>query len=135
MKRLTIAVALAAAVGALAGCEQKTPEQAAADKARYPATFVEVIHDDTRNVTCWEYGGTNGGISCLPDWMLTPPRIPVSAATNADGTPCTNKVCAAFAQRRDAQACAMGELTGPACDAWRERSRQAREALGLGVKP
>ncbi|HGY9625397.1 TPA: hypothetical protein ACOJM5_001758 [Pseudomonas putida] len=35
-----------------------------------PDTHVEVMHDDHRQVTCWKYGASNGGISCLPDWML-----------------------------------------------------------------
>ena len=32
---------------------------------------VTVIHDNSRNVTCWVFDGVkSGGISCLPDWML-----------------------------------------------------------------
>ena len=30
-----------------------------------------VWHDHVRHVTCWEHGG---GMSCLPDWQLTPPE-------------------------------------------------------------
>ncbi|MNP77029.1 hypothetical protein D3C76_1743760 [compost metagenome] len=43
-----------------------TPERVAYIRAQN----VEVMHDDQRQATCWMYGGTNGGISCLPDWML-----------------------------------------------------------------
>ena len=35
-----------------------------------------VLHDDERNVTCWILSSDNGGgISCIPDWQLTPPAI------------------------------------------------------------
>ena len=31
------------------------------------------IHDNKDNVTCWIYrGGQRGGISCIPDYMLSP---------------------------------------------------------------
>lgn len=38
---------------------------------------VTVIHDDKRNVTCWVYStlSAGSGISCTPDWMLTPPKV------------------------------------------------------------
>ena len=58
------AAALAAALLALAGCKVET--QPTAGDARHVTTF----HDDARGVTCWLYGSTNGGIACLPDWML-----------------------------------------------------------------
>ena len=42
---------------------------------------VTVVHDDKRAVTCWVYKteegvryDIGGGISCLPDWMLTAPK-------------------------------------------------------------
>lgn len=61
------AAALAAALIAMAGCEINTvPGQPGAGDARHVNTF----HDDARGVTCWLYGSTNGGIACLPDWML-----------------------------------------------------------------
>lgn len=63
---------LISACALLAGCGIQTPDEVAAKRARQPANHVTVIHDDTHNVTCWEYGGTNGGISCIPDWMLVP---------------------------------------------------------------
>lgn len=42
---------------------------------------VRVFHDETRAVTCWLYtnGGTEGGISCLPDSLL---QVPTSTATD-----------------------------------------------------
>ncbi|MBG8559721.1 hypothetical protein I4436_08840 [Pseudomonas qingdaonensis] len=67
MTRLALCLLLLAT---LAGCEPMTPEQLAQRRAARPDTHVEVMHDDYRQVTCWKYGGSNGGISCLPDWML-----------------------------------------------------------------
>ncbi len=32
-----------------------------------------VWHDRVRKVTCWQGTGTSGGLSCIPDWQLTPP--------------------------------------------------------------
>lgn len=52
----------------LAGCEPLLPEF----NADNPANHVYVWHDDHRATTCWQLGGSNGGISCLPDWMLKP---------------------------------------------------------------
>jgi len=34
-----------------------------------PLTYVRVIHDSKRNVTCWFY---QGGGTCIPDHMLSP---------------------------------------------------------------
>lgn len=44
---------------------------------------VRVFHDETRAVTCWLYtnGGTEGGISCLPDSLL---QVPTSTTTGED---------------------------------------------------
>ncbi|MGE8436763.1 MAG: hypothetical protein ACN6P2_09525 [Pseudomonas palmensis] len=67
MTRLALCLLLLAT---LAGCEPMTPEQLAQNRAARPDTHVEVMHDDHRQVTCWKYGASNGGISCLPDWML-----------------------------------------------------------------
>ena len=72
MTRLALCLLLLAA---LAGCEPMTPEQVAQHRISKPDTHVEVMHDDHRQVTCWKYGGTNGGISCLPDWMLRAPDL------------------------------------------------------------
>lgn len=58
------AAALAAVLLALAGCKVET--QPSAGDGRHVQTF----QDEKRGVTCWLYGSTNGGISCLPDWML-----------------------------------------------------------------
>lgn len=66
MTRLALYLLLAT----LAGCEPMTPERASELRAKHPDTHVEVMHDDHRQVTCWKYGASNGGISCLPDWML-----------------------------------------------------------------
>lgn len=69
MKRIRVAAALVALL-TVAGCDERygreVPYQPTAGDARHVSTF----HDDSRGVTCWLYGGTNGGISCLPDWML-----------------------------------------------------------------
>lgn len=70
MTRLALCLLLLAT---LAGCEPMTPEQVAQDRAAKPDNHVEVMHDDHRSVTCWKYGASNGGISCLPDWMLRGP--------------------------------------------------------------
>ena len=35
--------------------------------------IINKLHDNRDNVTCWVYiGGHGGGISCIPDHMLTP---------------------------------------------------------------
>lgn len=35
---------------------------------------VTVIHDNRRDVTCWVFDQSQkGGISCIPDWMLSKP--------------------------------------------------------------
>lgn len=70
MTRLALSLLLLAT---LAGCKPMTPEEAARHRATWPDTHVEVMHDDHRQVTCWKYGSSNGGISCLPDWMLKAP--------------------------------------------------------------
>lgn len=55
------------AVLAMSGCEQSAQTyQPEPGDGRH----VSVFHDDEKGVTCWLYGGTNGGISCIPDWML-----------------------------------------------------------------
>lgn len=71
MTRLALCLLLAT----LAGCEPVTPEQIAQRRANNPDTHVEVMHDDHRSVTCWKYGASSGGISCLPDWMLQKPGL------------------------------------------------------------
>lgn len=63
MKRL-IMIAL---LTALAGCD--LPVQEAPTDKRLGAN-IRVWHDDQRGVTCWIWGTTNGGISCLPDGVL-----------------------------------------------------------------
>ena len=55
---------------AVAGCSVET--QPGAGDARHVNTF----QDEKRGVTCWLYGSTNGGIACIPDWMLTPQPDP-----------------------------------------------------------
>lgn len=67
------AVALALALG---GCEPMTPQQVAERKSQNPFFDTEVYHDDGRGVTCWKSRDPRGGISCLPDWMLTKPSKP-----------------------------------------------------------
>lgn len=58
---------LIALLASLAGCwEYKESPQIKA----YGATHIQVWHDDERGVTCWLYGSTSGGISCLPDGVL-----------------------------------------------------------------
>lgn len=52
---------------ALAGCDEY--DESPKEKA-YGATHIQVWHDDDRGVTCWLYGSSNGGISCLPDGVL-----------------------------------------------------------------
>lgn len=50
---------------ALASCEyDETPRD------KQSANNIKVWHDDERGVTCWLYGPSNGGISCLPDGVL-----------------------------------------------------------------
>lgn len=51
----------------LAGCLEY--ENAPREKA-FGATHIKVWHDDERGVTCWLYGASDGGISCLPDGVL-----------------------------------------------------------------
>lgn len=43
---------------------------------------VVVIHDDKRDVTCWIFDGVQkGGMSCVPDWMITrDERAPIGFA-------------------------------------------------------
>ena len=65
MKNLTLIALLAV----LVGCDPYQEQQAPQEK-RYGATHIQVWHDDERSVTCWLYGGTDGGISCLPDGVL-----------------------------------------------------------------
>lgn len=71
----------------LAGCEPMTPERSAQIRAQY----VEVMHDDQRQVTCWKYVA-RGGISCLPDWMLdarqpnSSSRLQEQAHSSTNGT-------------------------------------------------
>lgn len=67
MKPMILLVALCA----LVGCEQPDSTSTPQPK-RYGAMHIQVWHDDSRGVTCWLYGGTNGGISCLPDGVLIP---------------------------------------------------------------
>lgn len=52
----------------------QAPRVSAQDR---PFEGAEVRHDDRRSVTCWVYSSSHyneGGISCLPDWMLTAPK-------------------------------------------------------------
>lgn len=72
-----IRAAALAAVLVLAGCEPMTPEQAKARAKSRPFSDVEVHHDDMRAVTCWKAHDPRGGISCLPDWMLTRQPDPI----------------------------------------------------------
>lgn len=74
------AAALAVALLALAGCDPETPSAKAERLAKYPATHVEVFRDEARGVTCWQLGGSNGGISCLPDWMLASQAVPLPSS-------------------------------------------------------
>lgn len=53
----------------LAGCDPYQMPEAPLEK-RYGASHIQVWHDDQRGVTCWLYGASNGGISCLPDGVL-----------------------------------------------------------------
>lgn len=69
--------ALAAVVLVLGGCEVHTPEQAAQYRLDYPFMGVRVEHDDSRGVTCWVTSDSRGGLSCLPDWMLSTNHLPV----------------------------------------------------------
>lgn len=64
MKILVVAVLLTI----IAGCDREFPEQPA--PKRYGAAHIQVWHDDKRGVTCWLYGPSNGGISCLPDGQV-----------------------------------------------------------------
>lgn len=59
------AMILLVALFVLTGCEPVAPSES--QQKRYGATHIKVWHDDQRAVTCWLYGGTKGGISCLPD--------------------------------------------------------------------
>ena len=37
--------------------------------------LITVVHDNDRNATCWiTDDAQKGGISCIPDWQLTPPQ-------------------------------------------------------------
>lgn len=63
MKNLVLIALLAA----LAGCIEH--EESPREKP-YGAIHIQVWHDDERGVTCWLYGPSNGGISCLPDGVL-----------------------------------------------------------------
>lgn len=91
-----------------------------------PFDGATVQHDDQRAVTCWVYSNPNareGGISCLPDWMLTPVKPkPVSdeclvkdigkseacdrqlAVWPTGGLCLGNETCIAFDKRRRALA-------------------------------
>ncbi|MDR7024380.1 hypothetical protein [Pseudomonas peli] len=61
---------LIALLAALLGCDRRVPD--APRQKSHGASHIETWHDDQRGVTCWIYGGTNGGISCLPDGVLQP---------------------------------------------------------------
>lgn len=65
--KLLIAVALMLAVTA---CDVDVRVPNTPERKSYGATHIQVWHDDQRGVTCWLYGSTNGGISCLPDGVL-----------------------------------------------------------------
>lgn len=66
MKEIKVFAAFLAVL-AMSGCEQSAQiYQPKPGDGRH----VSVFHDDGKGVTCWLYGGTNGGISCIPDWML-----------------------------------------------------------------
>lgn len=71
---------VAAVVLALAGCEkvavadEHRPRMPTLDQMRVDAAFnaVTVVRDEKRAVTCWVFSEyQRGGISCLPDWMMT----------------------------------------------------------------
>lgn len=80
--------ALAAMALVLGGCDDAIhdqlfdPPKPSSARAFYaeqrldrPFEGATVQHDDRRAVTCWVYNqGVRGGISCIPDWMLTAPK-------------------------------------------------------------
>lgn len=74
--------AVLVALLAVVGCKVKT--QPSTGDGRHVATF----QDEARGVTCWLYGSTNGGISCLPNWMITKPLV-------SESRPCVgHRICA-----------------------------------------
>jgi transaldolase len=82
---MTIRIAVAISVALLAGCDVPTcpngsiddckSKQAMQRKLDNPMFGVNAYHDDLRSVTCWITLDSRGGLSCLPDWMLTKPEL------------------------------------------------------------
>lgn len=88
--------AVLVALLAVAGCDQPARAETPSSSIRivehgdlYFPDGVAVIHDDKRAVTCWvSKGYQHGGVSCLPDWMITKPLA-------SEPRPCVgNRVCA-----------------------------------------
>lgn len=82
MIRLAALAAMALVLGSNAYAAEPEAEIKGVEIARVTfSTGVTVIHDDKRAVTCWVYKteegvryDIGGGISCIPDWMLTAPK-------------------------------------------------------------
>lgn len=82
---MKICTALIFSALALAGCEEQACPNGSMDDCKAqkaiqvrlenPIYGVRAYHDDSRSVTCWMTNDPRGGLSCLPDWMLTSPEV------------------------------------------------------------
>ena len=77
-KKIFVVVALLLVTTTM-GCSEKTQLVKTIGSERmtysYNENGIQVFHDNMYNVTCWEkLGIEGGGISCIPDWQLTPPQ-------------------------------------------------------------
>lgn len=85
-----------------------------------PFDGATVQHDDQRAVTCWVYSSPNareGGISCLPDWMLTPVKPkPVADKCLIKDLGESEACIRLFAESEPQQLPAPTWPTGRACD-------------------
>lgn len=76
MIRLAALAAMALVLGSPAHAETPDAEIKRIEIERMTfGTGITVIHDDKRDVTCWVFrdqsAGSSGGMSCIPDWMIT----------------------------------------------------------------
>ena len=116
--RILMCLMVLAVAAAMAGCDVKFSSKN--HISRVDSGTLDVMHDDVRNVTCWQSAGAYGvGLSCIPDWQLLPGAAPALSIPEQ------------FQLRSDALSCAEGRLPEDSteCQSWRERSRQQLPTL------